>query len=113
MPKIAQDLRAHRRYELRLALHYRVSVKGAATRTGSGTTCDISASGLNFRCRRSLPVGAHIEIMVDWPAKYRDIDPIALQVTGFIVRSDGNRTAMFMTSRRFKLVQLERARATA
>ncbi|MGO9262478.1 MAG: PilZ domain-containing protein [Bryobacteraceae bacterium] len=110
---IAQDLRANRRYELRLALHYRVSVKGAAPRAGSGTTCDISTSGLSFRCRRILPVGVHIEILIDWPAKHREIDPIALQVTGFIVRSDGNRTAVRMTSRKFKLVHPEPARATA
>jgi hypothetical protein len=113
MPMTAQDWRANRRYELRLALHYRVSVKGAATRAGSGTTCDISTSGLSFRCRRTLPVGAHIEIMIDWPAKYRDIDPITLQVTGFIVRCDGNRTAVRMTWRKFKIAQLEPARATA
>lgn len=107
MPKAAQDRRGDRRYELRLALHYRVSVKGEPVRSGSGTTVDMSAAGLSFRCRRPLPVGAHVEILIDWPAKHRETDSMALLVTGFIVRSDGNRTAVRLTSRRFKVTPLE------
>lgn len=107
MLRAAQDRRGDRRYELRLALHYRVSVKGEPVRSGSGTTHDLSAAGLSFRCRRPLPVGAHVEILIDWPAKYRDVDTIALLVTGFIIRSDGNRTAVRLTSRRFKVTPLE------
>jgi hypothetical protein len=110
----SSDRRGSGRYELRLPLHYRVSVKGQAVRTGSGATCDMSASGLSFRCRRSLPVGAHIEIMIEWPAKYRGMDALSLQVTGFLVRCDGNRSAVRMTSHKFKVTmsQLE-SRATA
>jgi len=115
MPKIAHDRRTNGRYELRLPVHYRVSLKGEPARTGSGTTCEISASGLSFRCRKALPVGAHIEVLIDWPAKYRDTDPMALQATGFIVRCDGSRVAVRMTSHRFKpsLSHLQPARASA
>lgn len=115
MPKIVKDRRANGRYDLRLPVHYRVSLKGEPTRTGSGTTSDISASGLNFRCRKSLPVGAHIEVLIDWPAKYRDTEPMTLQATGFIVRCDGSRVAVRMTSRKFKpaLSHLQPARASA
>jgi len=103
MPRVAQDRRGDRRYEMRLALHYRVSVKGEPVRSGSGTTHDLSATGLSFRGRRPLPVGAHVEILIDWPAKHSDVDSMALLVTGFIVRSDGNRTGVRVTSRRFKM----------
>ena len=48
-----------------------------------------------------LPVGAHVEIVVDWPSKYADIYPIELQVTGFIVRSEGGRIGVRVTSRKF------------
>jgi hypothetical protein len=113
MPKIVHDRRANGRYEVRLPLHYHVSVKGAPVKTGSGTTFDMSASGLSFKCRKQLPVGAHIEIMIDWPARYRNQDPMALQVTGFIVRSDGSRAAVRMTSHKFKATDLEPVRATA
>jgi len=113
MSKIAENRRGNGRYDLRLPLHYRVSIKGETARAGSGTTCDISASGLSFRCRKPLPVGAHIEILIEWPAKYRDIDPMSLLVTGFIVRCDSGRVAVRMTSRKFKITMAELESATA
>jgi PilZ domain len=96
------DRRMSRRYDLRLPLHYRVAQKGLPPRSGSGMTCDLSTSGISFRCRRPLPVGAHIEMTIAWPARYADTYPIDLIVTGFVVRSDSGRTAVRMTSRRFR-----------
>jgi len=96
------ERRLNRRYDIRLPLHYRVSQKGQPPRSGSGLTCDLSAGGIGFRCRRPLPVGAHIEMTVAWPAKYADMHPIDLVITGFVVRSDAGRTAVRMTSRRFR-----------
>jgi len=97
------DRRTNRRYELRLPIHYRVAEKGAAASTGSGTTCDLSSTGLSFRCRRALPVGAHIEMTVEWPSKYGDLYPIELLVTGFIVRSIGGRIGVRVASRKFRV----------
>jgi len=99
----ATDRRRNRRYELRLPVHYRVAEKGMMPRTGSGNTCDLSSNGLSFRCRRPLPIGAHIEMMVDWPSKYGDMYPIELQVTGFIVRTTGGRIGVRVTSRKFRV----------
>jgi hypothetical protein len=115
MDRIAGERRATRRYDLHFPLHYRVSQKGALVRFGTGMTYELSATGLSFRCRKPLPVGAHIEIMVDWPAKYGDIYPIALQITGFILRSDGSRTAVRLTSRKFRVdaASAEPVRASA
>lgn len=113
MLKVAQNRRTTGRYDLRLPLHYQVSLKGEPPKTGSGTTCDISATGLSFRSRKPLPVGAHIEMMVEWPARYRDIDPMSLQITGFIVRCDGTRVAMRMTSRKFRITMAQPESATA
>jgi hypothetical protein len=109
------DRRRNRRYELRLPLHYQVAEKGAMPRSGSGNTCDLSSNGLSFRCRRPLPVGAHIEIGVEWPSKYGDLYPIELQVTGFIVRSVGGKIGVRVTSRKFRVdAMLEQPyRATA
>lgn len=94
--------RVNRRYDLRLPLHYRVSQKGQPPRSGSGMTCDLSTGGIGFRCRRPLPVGAHIEITIAWPARYAEMYPMDLVITGFVVRSDAGRTAVRMTSRKFK-----------
>ncbi|HXS94369.1 MAG TPA: PilZ domain-containing protein [Candidatus Limnocylindrales bacterium] len=115
MESVTTDRRLSRRFEIRMSLHYRVSQKGAVTRSGSGLTCDMSTNGVSFRCRKPLPEGAHIEMTIDWPAKYGDMYPIDLLVTGFIVRSDHGRTAVRMTSRRFRVSSqpAEPIRATA
>jgi hypothetical protein len=97
------DRRDNRRYQIRLPLQYRVSQKGAAPRSGSGTTCDLSTTGLSFRCRRALPVGTHIEMTVEWPPRYGDIYPIDLVITGFIVRSTGGKTGVRVSSRKFRV----------
>jgi len=49
-----------------------------------------------------------------WPAKHGDID-MEFVVTGIIIRSDGGRTAVRLTSKRFRTgdVQSEPFRATA
>lgn len=109
MHDMSSERRTARRYGLHLPLHYRVSQKGAVVRTGSGMTCELSASGLSFKCRKPLPVGAHIEILVDWPAKYADMFPISLQVTGFVLRSEPSRTAVRLTSRKFRVASAEAA----
>jgi hypothetical protein len=115
MPETAHDRRVNRRYELRLALHYRMSQKGEPIRSGSGVTCDMSSAGLSFRCRKPLPAGVHIEILIEWPVKHGKLDPVALQVTGFVVRSDDDRTAVCITSHKFRVTpaRLEPARASA
>jgi hypothetical protein len=109
------DRRASRRYELRLPLQYRVSNKGYMAVSGTGTTREVSSSGLSFRCRRPLPVGSHIELTIDWPARYNQEKPMELVVTGIVARSDGGRTAVRLTSKRFQIdsIPLERYRATA
>ncbi|HTP36186.1 MAG TPA: PilZ domain-containing protein [Candidatus Acidoferrales bacterium] len=102
MVKAPQDRRYNQRFPIHLPIHFRVSQKGVASRWNTGTTCDISSGGLSFRCRRPLPVGAHIEMLIDWPARTDDPDTVSLQSTGFIVRSDGIRTAVRMTARQFR-----------
>jgi len=97
------ERRRNERFHLRMALHYRVSQKGAVTRSGSGMTVDMSTNGVSFRCRKPLPEGTHIEIAIDWPARHDDVYPVDLLVTGFVVRSDHGRTAVRITSRRFRV----------
>ena len=114
MDRTATERRAARRYELHLPIHFRVSQKGAVARWGSGVTREMSTTGLSFRCRKPVAVGSHVEMIVDWPAKYADDQPIDLQLTGFVVRSDNSRTAVRVTSRRFRInSQFEPYRATA
>jgi len=106
MDKIAAERRNNRRYQVHLPLTYRISQKGFPPRTGTGTTRDLSTGGLSFRCRRSLPLGAHVELAIEWPAQYADAYPIDLQLTGFIIRSDGGRIGVRVTSHRFRVAEM-------
>jgi hypothetical protein len=103
MVKTAPDRRVNQRFGIHLPIHFRISQKGASSRWGSGVTIDVSSGGVSFRCRRPLPVGAHIEMVIDWPAKFDNAFPVDLRSTGFIVRSDGTRSAARMTARHFRI----------
>jgi len=107
------ERRSNARFDLRLPLRYRVSQKGATPYSGTGLTHDLSVQGIAFRCRKPLPVGAHIELLVDWPAKHGDLYPIELQATGFVMRSVNGRTAVRMTSHRLRVSEDEAVRASA
>jgi PilZ domain len=103
MAKAVTERRLNQRYDVHLPIHYRVSQKGATSRWGTGMTSDISSNGVSFRCRRPLPVGAHVEMIIDWPARHDGAYPIDLQATGFVVRSSATRAAVRITSRRFRI----------
>jgi hypothetical protein len=103
MKSTIMERRSNPRYDLRLPIRYRVSQKGAVPYTGTGLTHNLSVHGVAFRCRKPLPVGAHVELLVDWPAKYSDLYPLELQATGFVLRSVNGRTAIRMTSHRLRI----------
>ena len=98
------DRRKSARFDLRLPLRYRVSQKGVENRWSSGITRDMSKDGVVFKSRHPLPVGGHVELRIDWPARYESTYPIDLQLTGFVIRNDQGRTAVRISSHRF-LVQ--------
>jgi hypothetical protein len=101
MERFAGERRQSIRFNLHLPLRYRLSQKGAETRWSTGVTRDMSRDGLVFKTRRPLPLGAHIEVRIDWPARYESVYPVDLQATGFVIRSDNGRSAVRITSHRF------------
>ena len=102
MKRIAEERRESIRFEIRLTLRYRLSLKGdVEDHWQSGVTRDISKDGVGFKTRRPLPVGCHIELRIDWPTNDGEQFPVDLQATGFVIRSDPNRTAVRISSHRF------------
>jgi hypothetical protein len=106
MVKSSEERRTGRRFGMQLPVHFRVSQRTANSRWGVGTTTDMSSEGVGIRCRRALPVGAHVELIVEWPARHGD-QAIDLVATGFVVRSTATRAAILMTSRRFRILPVE------
>ncbi|MBV8728303.1 MAG: PilZ domain-containing protein [Acidobacteriia bacterium] len=102
MKRPAEERRGSPRFDIRLTLRYRLSQKGGIEdHWQTGVTRDMSKDGVAFKTRRPLPIGCHIELRIDWPARYADEYPVDLQATGFVVRSDQYRTAVRISSHRF------------
>src|ERR1035438_3790015 len=66
------ERREKRRFVLTHTIHFRLSAKRPTSRWAAGTIQDMSSSGVSFRCRRPLPLGGHLELIVDWPAPIDD-----------------------------------------
>jgi hypothetical protein len=65
----------------------------------------MSSSGVSFRCRRPLPLGGHLELIVDWPGPPDDQRLVSLHASGFVVRSSRTKAAVRITSHRFHVVE--------
>ncbi|PWU10417.1 MAG: hypothetical protein C5B51_04250 [Terriglobia bacterium] len=101
MTRLIGERRSSPRFDLHLPLRYRLSQKGTQNRWNSGMTRDMSKDGVVFKTRHPLPVGGHVEMRIDWPARYQSVYPVDLQLTGFVMRSDDGKTAVRISSHRF------------
>jgi PilZ domain len=107
MRNIAEQRRQSPRFNVRLPLRYRLSERGGDGRWHTGITRDMSKDRVGFLTRQPLLVGCHIELRIDWPARFDSLYPIELQATGFVVRSDNNRAAVRISSYRFLVHRVE------
>ena len=99
------ERREKRRFVLARTVHFRLSAKQPTSRWAVGTIQDMSSSGISFRCRRPLPLGGHLELVVDWPASLDDQRLVSLHASGFVVRSSRTKAAVRITSHRFHIVE--------
>ena len=84
--------RRHFRYGFKTELRYKVTRNGAVLLAGRGSTVDMGAGGLLVSVDRSLPMGARIEVTLDWPGLCLGRTSARLVVFGQIVRA-GEATA--------------------
>jgi hypothetical protein len=98
------ERREKRRFVLAHTVRFRLSAKRSTSRWTIGTIQDMSSSGVSFRCRRPLPLGGHLELIVDWPATLGNPRLVNLHASGFVVRSSRTKTAVRITSHRFETV---------
>lgn len=94
------ERRLSRRYKIGIEIRFRVSEDGTTSKWRAGRTCDLSNTGVFFRCSHSLPPHAHLEMVIDWPSKQSSIHPIFLCAAGHVVRSHDGEVAVWMTSSR-------------
>lgn len=106
---IAGDRRSDRRYELRLEVRWKLIRRRRVLETGTGETINFSSGGVLFQAERTMPVGLNVELSIGWPVLLHNVAPLQLVVSGKIVRSSGNRTAIQMTQHEFRTVGVHSA----
>jgi hypothetical protein len=99
------ERREKQRFVLAHTIRFRFSAKQPTSRWAVGTIQDMSSSGVSFRCRRPLPLGGHLELIVDWPASLGNHRLVSLHASGFVVRSSRTKAAVRITSHRFQVVE--------
>ena len=93
----AEERRLRWRYKVGLPVQFRVTEGKTVSRWRTGRTCNVSTSGVLFRCAQNLPENAHVEMIIGWPAKQGDLYPISLRAAGDVVRIRGRKIAVRMT----------------
>src|SRR3954467_11932384 len=95
------DRRLDRRYDMALDLRWKLVRRRKVLDSGTGRTLDLSSGGILFDAGRQLPVGLNIDLSISWPALLHNIAPMQLVVSGRIVRTSGERTAIHMSQHEF------------
>jgi hypothetical protein len=99
---IPGDRRSDRRYRIHLDLRWKLIRRRRVLDTGVGHTVDLSSGGVLFDSGRQLPVGMNVELSIAWPVLLRNLAPMQLIVSGRIVRTSQNRTAVVMSQHEFR-----------
>jgi len=96
------DRRGSTRFPLRLEVNYTLLSYPGSLATGSGTTIDISSSGVSFTADKPLAVGQRLRVGIDWPAQLHGGVQLQLVVDGVVVRTAGAVTAVQMERHEFR-----------
>jgi hypothetical protein len=96
------ERRSKRRFVMEREIRYRVLDQDEIIAVGSGTTFNLSSSGVAFHADRELPAGAFIELSIAWPALLENRCPLQLRGFGRILRSTSGRTAASIEQYEFR-----------
>jgi len=66
-------------------------------------TYNLSSGGAFFEAGMILPVGKHVQLIVDWPALLDHHVPLTLNLFGDVVRSDETGTAMMFSRKEWRI----------
>ena len=114
MPRPNQS-RADRRESTRFPIQRAISFTALTNRprfvSGSGTTLNMSSSGILFTTENDLPAGLLVQVAVSWPVHLGDGCPLKLVAEGVVVRSEGGKAAVRL--RRYEFRTQKRASAAS
>jgi hypothetical protein len=79
------------RFEIDLQVCYR---QRFSKTTHFGKIVNISAVGILFTVQNSIPLGAAVEVIANWPAKGKGDKPLKLVIQGRVVRAQPGALAL-------------------
>jgi hypothetical protein len=96
MDPISNERRAARRYTVSLKVSCKRIARGLSLYAGSGTTVNMSSSGLLFTLDQHLDEGEYVELLIRWPAGRQ-----TMHVLGRVVRTEESGTAIEILHHKF------------
>jgi hypothetical protein len=93
----------HFRYSIRAPVRYRIKkIAEGLIANGSGQTVDISSGGVLFESNSPLKPGVELELAIAWPASLSKSVGLTLWLTGKVVRTEQNRSAVAIARYAFR-----------
>jgi hypothetical protein len=99
---LARERRASRRYEIPLRLRWKVLRRKRLLETGTGTTVNLSSTGILFETDTKLPIDGAVELSIAWPILLDGSLPMQLTVAGRITRITGHKVAIAINQYEFR-----------
>ena len=89
------------RFPFVLNVHYR-TLADSPTLAGDGQTVNMSRCGLLIASENSVPVGAQVEVTIEWPVCLGGTVPLKLVTNGRVTRSDPSGFVMLFRRYEFR-----------
>jgi hypothetical protein len=105
---LVRERRASRRYEIPLRLRWKVLRRKRLLETGTGTTVDLSSTGIHFETDTKLPLDGAVELSIAWPILLDGSLAMQLVVAGRIARVAGRKVAIAITQYEFRTAGVAR-----
>jgi hypothetical protein len=102
--QLSLERRSRQRFPLNLAVEWRLLGKG--DRTGTGTTTNISSTGVLIEVAERQSFSGSIELMVSWPCVLDGACALKLVMRGHVVRSEGTIIAIETRQHEFRTAGL-------
>ena len=96
------DRRSSDRYPIEREVRYKVLNKKSGDESGSGTTINMSSSGVLFTTEHLLLPGKRLELAISWPAQLNGKCALKLVAKGRVVRYEDGRAAIQIQQYEFR-----------
>ena len=98
------DRRTSDRFPIERELRFKLLSKRLGEEAGSGTTVNMSSSGVLFATDKTLLPGKRLEMAISWPAQLDNRCALKFVARGRIVRSEAGKTAVEIDQYEFRTV---------